>query len=207
MLALGLVAGPAATARAAGAETMGNPLISQPLNDGAASSLFVMTNAGFTAPGVLTTWGFFDNTAPTTFVITPVLFQLVGGNFKVTGIGTTRTNTGQGAQNFAFGLASGTAATDLGYYFGWRDGVAVASPSNQGVPNYAKGGVGLVTWFGGADAVVGSAPTVVQTYNRTYSLQGTSVLSAAVAPEPGSVGLLLAGALSLAGIVARRRLA
>jgi hypothetical protein len=202
-LGISLLTGLGFASGTAQAETVGNSLVSRSVYDGAIGSLFVMTNSGFTTPGTLSTWGFYDGSQPTNFQITPVIFQFIGGSYTVTGVGTTQTNTQAGAQSFAFGLTAGSSVVGSGYFFGWRDGNASGTVTNAGVPMYDGGGVGTVRWFGAADATVGSTPTPNTDFNRTYSLQGVS--SAASAPEPGTVVLAVLGAMPLIGSVRARR--
>lgn len=126
----------------------------------------------------------------------------MGANYTVTGVGTTRTIAGTGAQTFSFGLTSGAAAVGIGYFFGWRDGDNVSTTGNLGVPEYDNSVAGSIRWFGDNVApVVGSTPTSQDDFNRVYSLQANAVTSAA-APEPSALALL---SLPLAGTVIRKR--
>jgi hypothetical protein len=185
------------------AQTAGYPLVARSLYDGAVGSLFVVTSNGFTTAGSVTSWGFFDNGQPTSFQITPVILQLSGGAYSVTGVGTTRTNTASSlAQTFAFGLTAGSATVGPNFFIGWRDGNSSGTVQNAGVPAYDDGTPGSVRWFGSVNPIIGATPTSQGDFSRTYSIQ-TSV--AASAPEPGSIALLATIALPLTRAVRRRK--
>ena len=103
-------------------ETIGAPLVARALTDTAAGSIFAL-NGGFTQPGTLITWGFYnDNPSQIGKVLTPLILELVGTEYIIRGIGTPQTNDASGAQSFCFGLVSGSDQVDQNFLFGWKDG-------------------------------------------------------------------------------------
>src|SRR5690349_20552158 len=73
-------------------ETIGAPLVQRALTDTAAGSIFAL-NSGFTQPGTLITWSFYnDNPNQIGKVITPLILELVGTEYFIRGIGTPQTN-------------------------------------------------------------------------------------------------------------------
>lgn len=74
--------------------------------------------------GRLQTWSFFNDngTAQRGRKITPLLFKKESDGFRLIGIGTTRTNSGNGLQTFDFAVIAGRDNVGAGHYFGWHTG-------------------------------------------------------------------------------------
>ncbi len=102
-----------------------------------------------------------------------MIVQANGTGYQVTGVGTTRTSDGSGAQSFDFSLVSGSDQFDLGSALAWKDGSN--GTNNMGVPEFTNAGPGLVGWFG--DGITNFAPgdslDVAGNFARTYSYRGT----------------------------------
>jgi hypothetical protein len=103
-------------------ETVGAPVVARAVTDTAAGSIFAL-NSGFTQPGTLITWSFYnDNLNQYGKVLTPLILELVGNEYIIRGIGTPQTNDASGEQSFCFGLVSGSDKVDQNFLFGWKDG-------------------------------------------------------------------------------------
>ena len=135
-------------------ETIGAPLVNRALTDTAAGSIFAL-NSGFTKPGTLTTWAFYnDNPDQIGLVVTPLILELVGTDYIIRGVGTPQANDASGAQSFSFGLMSGSDKVDQNFLFGWKDGTDDNS-SQRGVIQFDFVNVpaaGEQQWFGGGHA-------------------------------------------------------
>jgi hypothetical protein len=158
-------------------ETNGYPLINRSTLDGASGSAFVLPNMPFTKEGSVLSWRFFsDDSSAVGRLITPLIFKKVGDNYKIMGIGQTRTNAGTGLQSFDFGLVSGSAAVeDSDYYFGYKDGDN--STDNTGVIEHDQNTSDIIIWFGGDKAgqiLVGEELQTDLTLGRTYSIEVTT---------------------------------
>ncbi len=149
-------------------ETVGEAAIARPITDTASGSIFVLATAGFSQGGDVTEWLVYSTT---TFPITPILMRLEGnGSYTITGIGTTRSSSGGGAQTNAFALVSGSARVGPGYFFGWKDGSN--GGNSTGVPAWADGSAAGVRWFQQHTAfAVNESLGAGQFFNRAYSLQ------------------------------------
>ena len=87
--------------------------------------------------------------------ITPLLFSQSGGNYTVSGVGTTQTIASAGAQTYSFGLTDGSSMVGASTYFGYRDGTIAAG--NQGTIAFNAAGSGaLIRYFGSAGS--GTSP-------------------------------------------------
>jgi hypothetical protein len=127
-------------------------------------------------------------------VVDPVTFQ-------ITGIGTTRTNSGAGLQAFGLDLTSGSDAVGPQYTFGWFDGTASPLSSDFGNIQFDESGTPPGYLWMGPDQI----PVLGNSYSnagsslpdRTYSVQFTEVPASSAVPEPSSLTLLAGGALAL----------
>lgn len=210
-IALAIFAAFAAPNAAVAAETIGAPVIDRPINDTALGSIFAL-NSGFTQPGVLTSFSYFNNDLPMAgLAITPLLFSVSGGNYTITGVGAPGVNNGMGAQTFAFVLTSGSAAVGPGTLFGWKDGTVTdqqvgiidlsfnAAPV-AGTQQYfgagTAGGASGYIGFPVAGTNLGAGRTLDASFGqaRDYSIQATAV------PEPATMTLACLGGLFLVGM-------
>ena len=85
----------------------------------------------------LQTWSFFNDNgaAQKGLAITPLVFKKEGDNYKLTGVGTTRTNAGTGLQTFPFEPVEGTADVGEDSFFGWHTGDG-RGRTNRGVVEF-----------------------------------------------------------------------
>ncbi|HUT60621.1 MAG TPA: hypothetical protein VNA25_22475, partial [Phycisphaerae bacterium] len=98
--------------------------------DSAGGLVWVIAELGgydqeFAAPGFqLKTWSFFNDNGDGQKgrVVTPLIFKKEGEGYKLTGVGTTRTNAGSGVQTFPFEPVEGTDEVGDDYFFGWHTG-------------------------------------------------------------------------------------
>jgi len=129
----------------------------------------------------LETWSFFNDNgeAQRGRVITPVIFKKEGDRYQLTGIGTTRTNTGEGLQTFPFEAVEGTDVVGEGYFFGWHTG-DLTGRQNAGVVEFDNGPrdrMTILTLDGGLEGqkiAVGATYREQSSYPRTYSIQAVS---------------------------------
>ncbi|MDX1935412.1 MAG: PEP-CTERM sorting domain-containing protein [Capsulimonadales bacterium] len=193
-----------ATAPTFAQETIGAALISRPVLDSSVP-LVIALHDGFTQPGTLTTWAFFNDISVGGSVI-PLLLTKSGADFIVSGVGTQRSNSGAGLQSFAFGLTSGSASVTSGTLFGWWQDIGVVpldfvAPSSSGNNTTVTVGTDPLNLFAGAN--LGSGVQVLNGGNtRDYSIQATAIFSSSAAPEPGTIVLL---GIGLVGAIAARR--
>ena len=197
---------------AVAAETIGAPVIDRPINDGALGSIFVL-NSGFTQPGVLASFSYYNNDATKIGdAVTPLLFSVSGGNYTITGVGAAGVNAATGAQSFAFALTSGSSAVGPGILFGWKDGTVTDTQPGVVDLDFANpAAAGTQQYFGAGLAGVGSGYMGVMTAgtnlgagrvlggsfgqaDRDYSIQATAV------PEPATMTLACLGGLFLVGM-------
>jgi hypothetical protein len=173
-----------AGATAASTVTYGDSLIDRPVDDGAAGSIFVQPQPLF--PGTLDSWGFYDNDVPAGKNVTPLILERTGaGTFAIRGIGTTRTSTAAGAQNFSFGLVSGSNSTGANFYMGWKDGGN--GSDNAGSIDFEDATLRNVQWLGAGHTnfLVGDTKVVNFSLDRTYSLSfDLTVTGSAVGDAP-----------------------
>ena len=112
-------------------------------------------------------------------VITPVIFQKQGDRYQLTGIGTTRTNTGTGLQTFPFEAVQGSDAVGEGYYFGWHTGDPSGS-QNPGLVEFEDSPRHLMTiltldgQLSGQKLVLEGTYREQSSYPRAYSIQAVS---------------------------------
>lgn len=160
-------------------ETVGNAIVARGFTDSANGSVF-LHDEPFSASGTLQSWSFFhQETFPQ---ITPVLFEAVGGQYRITGIGATRPVTGSGDSTYAFELVAGSASVGPNSFFGWKDGGN--GTNNTGAPEWTDGGV-AVDWLGGGHTnfAVNGVFNVALGLNRTYSVSASTVDGASVGVE------------------------
>lgn len=183
-------------------ETVGNPLVNGADGiDTAAGAIFVELD-GFSQPGTLSSFGFFNNESGTAGrQLTPLVLEQVGSDFFVRGVGAAVTNAASGAQTFPFALTEGSAAVGPNFFFGYKNGTD-ADPNQQGVIEFSfTPGATSERFFGtnfannlnpgtnlGAGTFLG--PNIGQ-QERTYSLQATAI------PEPAALGVAAVGLLAL----------
>ena len=124
----------------------------------------------------LKSWGFFGDDADCRGrKITPLVFKKEGDGFKLTGIGTTRTNAANGPQVHDFGTVAGSDAVGKGYCFGWYTGDP-AGGINAGVEEYDDNTADAATVLtldgqtGGQKAILGKVYAVKFHLPRTYSI-------------------------------------
>jgi hypothetical protein len=155
--------------------------------------------------------------------ITPLIFTLSGGNYLVSGVGTTETIASTGAQTYSFGLTDGSSLVGVATYFGYRDGTVSTGtgtgPANDTIAFSSPGSGALIQYFGsagygtspniyvgesfnpaGGTTVAGGPepgglPYTSQTLPRIYSLDATA--ATATVPEPGAISLVLGGVFLL----------
>lgn len=127
------------------------------------------------------TWSFFNDNgaAQQGRVITPLILEKEGDRYKLTGIGTTRTNTGEGQQTFPFEVVEGSDAVGAGYYFGWHTG-DLAGRQNAGLVEFEDGPRERMTILtldgalGGQKLKLDGLYREQSSYPRTYSIQAVS---------------------------------
>ena len=192
--------------QARAAETVGNPLVNRANVDTATGAIFVELQP-FTQPGVLSTFGFYADDAGTTGrQLTPLLFEQVGSDFIIRGVGQAVTNAGSGAQTFPFVLSEGSAAVGPNFFFGYKDGTD-ADPNQAGLIEFDfVPGAPSARFFGtnfannldpGVNLGQGTflGPNINQ-QERVYSFQATAI------PEPAAAALSL---LLVVSSIGRRR--
>ena len=162
-------------------------LKSRATTDSAAGLIWVAAELGgyeqeFAAPGFqLKTWSFFnDNGAgQKDYVITPLLFKKEGERYKLTGVGTTRTNAGTGLQTFPFESVEGTDEVGDDYFFGWHTGDGKGK-QNAGVVEFEDAPdcrMVILTGDGameGQKLKVGAGYRLQSQYPRRYSIMATA---------------------------------
>jgi hypothetical protein len=129
----------------------------------------------------LESWSFFNDNgqAQEGRVITPLVFKKEGGQYQLTGIGTTRTNTGEGVQTHPFEVVEGSDEVGAGYYFGWHTGDAAGS-HNPGVVEFddePRDRMTILTLDGGLSnqkLALGTGYRVQSEFPRAYSIQAVS---------------------------------
>ncbi|MEQ1638887.1 MAG: hypothetical protein ABL903_19685 [Methylococcales bacterium] len=120
------------TPYAAYGSTIGAPLVNRALTDTAGGTIYAL-NTGFNQSGILSNWAFYnDNPTQIGYEITPLLLDVVGGDYVIIGVGTSRTNSATGVQTFNFGLTAGTDTVSPNLLFGWKDGTDT-DPAQTGV--------------------------------------------------------------------------
>ncbi len=153
-----------------------NRVINRPLVDTAVGSIFVLGNPLPLSSGPMETWQFYqDNPGTANRRITPLLLQPIvtgaGPQWRVVGIGTTRTVRSVGLQRFAFGPVAGVSS-GAGLYFGWKDG-SPTGLDNAGVPEWNSNSTDSVIWLGGGKTNFSVNSTFAESgrFNRTYSIE------------------------------------
>jgi hypothetical protein len=108
-------------------------------------------------------------------VVTPLIFKKTGDTYQLTGIGTTRTNAGTGAQTFPFEPVAGTAEVGEDHYFGFFTGDRDGKP-NAGVIEYDEAPDARMTILIGDSPKlqVGAAYRLQAEYPRRYSVQAVA---------------------------------
>jgi hypothetical protein len=169
------------------ADTIGNPIVERTYIDTCDGCSFALSTP-FTTAGELSTWSFYADT--TGLSLTPLLYELTGGNFIISGIGTTVNVTSLGAQTYDFGLLQGTDFVDANTYFGYRDGTTTAgNPGTISIDNSNSGA--LMWYFHSVDPVVGANASAYEggLLDRNYSLEADTT----AAPEPSAWLMMLCG--------------
>jgi dienelactone hydrolase len=129
----------------------------------------------------LATWSFFNDNgqAQRGASITPLVFKKEGAAYKLTGVGKTRANTGEGFQSHPFEATQGTDEVSAGCFFGFYTGDPAGKP-NAGVVEFDDGPKDRMTILTLDGAMEGQALAVGKLYGpqssypRTYSLQAIS---------------------------------
>ena len=188
------------------AGTIGQDLIDHSLQDTAAGSIFAYNSESFPASEMVTSWSVYSDVGG---VVTPLIFEMVGGEYIIRGVGTSRTSDASGIQTFDFDVTAGSAMVQPGYLLGWKDGTD-ADATQTGVIDLEIGApsTGDYQWFVGGHSGdltdgsnLGVGVNLIGTYGqvRDYSVQFTTI------PEPSACVLLGLGMLSLLGYTRRRR--
>ncbi|MCC7014579.1 MAG: hypothetical protein IT454_18605 [Planctomycetes bacterium] len=103
-----------ATPAAAAPNDVGSPVIDRPLNDSSVGLvlLYLGPTQPLSGPGFVQNWSFFDNEG-LAGKVTPIVFEQTGTTqWTVVAIGTSRTNTGAGAQTHPFATIAGITSFD-----------------------------------------------------------------------------------------------
>jgi len=182
-------------------ETVGNPIVNRSEIDSAAGAIFVELH-GFAEAGEVSSFAFYNDDPGTAGrQLTPLLFEQVGNEFVIRGVGASVENAATGIQNFAFQLAEGSNLVEPGWFFGYKNGTD-ADPTTVGIIEFDYvSGAPSERFFGtgfsgnldpGVNLGEGTflGPNIGQ-IERVYSVSATSV------PEPASGCVLAIGALSL----------
>ena len=186
------------------ADTIGNPVIERNYIDTCNGCSFALSTP-FTTTGVLSTWSFYADA--TGLSLTPILYELTGGNFIISGIGATVNVASLGAQTYSFGPFQGTDLVDANSYFGFHDGTTTSG--NTGTISISDANSGALMWYFGSgssnpspDPVLGAnAPGYLGgLLSRNYSIQATATAT----PEP-STWLMMLGGLAGCGLRIRRK--
>ncbi|MEX2186527.1 MAG: PEP-CTERM sorting domain-containing protein [Pirellulales bacterium] len=153
-------------------EIVGNAIVPRGLTDSASGSIFTHDES-FAATGTLQSWSFYHQDVG--LQITPVIYELTGGQYTITGIGASRPVSGIGTHDFAFDLVAGSANVGPNSFFGWKDGGM--GLNNAGTVEWTNGG-GVVDWLGPGHttfAVNDVLSIAAGALSRTYSIQANSV--------------------------------
>ena len=129
----------------------------------------------------LDTWSFFNDNGPAEQgrVVTPLIFKKEGDLYQLTGIGTTRTNTGAGLQTFPFEAVEGRDEVAAGHFFGWHTG-DLGGQQNAGVVEFSDEPRDLMTiltldgGLSGQKIALGNTYREQSSYRRAYSIQAVS---------------------------------
>jgi hypothetical protein len=126
-------------------------------------------------------WSFFNDNgdAQQGRVITPLIFRKQDGKFVLVGVGTTRTNTGGGLQQFPFETVEGTNEVGDGCFFGWHTGDREGN-YNPGVAEFEDAPDALMQILTADGQMTGQRLGIGQTYRvqsqyrRHYSIMAVS---------------------------------
>lgn len=189
-------------------ETVGNPIVNRSDIDTAQGAIFVELR-GFAQAGEVTSFAFYNDDPGTAGrQLTPLLFEQVGSDFLIRGVGAAVANAGSGEQNFAFQLQEGSNLVGPGFFFGYKNGTD-DNASEVGIIEFDfVPGATSERFFGtgfannldpGVNLGQGTflGPNIGQ-QERVYSVSATAV------PEPASAALLAIGALSAVALSRRR---
>ena len=161
-------------------QTSGDALAPRAMNDNASGSIFVAPDGVFS--GRVEEWSFYDanNTTPDRQVTPLIVEQTSPTQYRIAGIGTTRTTKEIGEQHYKFDLVTGSDQLGPGRFFAWKDGANGAN--NQGVIDYNDNGGDAIRWLGGGHTsfAVGDAKSVALSLGRSYSLQFTDITDATI---------------------------
>ncbi|MCL4203936.1 MAG: dienelactone hydrolase family protein [Pirellulaceae bacterium] len=127
------------------------------------------------------TWSFFNDNRDSQQgrSITPLIFRKLDAGFELTGIGTARSNSGNGLQNFDFEPVAGSDTVGDGYFFGWYDGDAAGAP-NAGVVEFDNAPDARMTiltgdgQMGGQRVQLGRTYRIQSEFRRQYSIMAVS---------------------------------
>src|SRR5207249_3484961 len=143
--------------------------------------------------GTVTSWSVVADSASVGGQLTPLLFDFTGA---IVGIGTTRTITAAGRNDFDFGLAAGNNVVGFGgnlaTYFGWRDGTPQAT-SAAGVLPFTTSPQFVWTYTTSSPLTVGQPFNFQQQVQRTYSVEFHVSNNTNVGNSLGDRGVVHAG--------------
>lgn len=189
-------------------ETVGNEIVNRSEIDAAAGAIFVELD-GFTQAGEVSSFAFYNDDPGTAGrQLTPLLFEQIGNEFLIRGVGASVANAGTGEQNFAFQLMEGSNLVEPGWFFGYKNGTD-EDATTVGIAefDYVSGATSEryfgVGFSGNLDPGVNLGGGIflgpnINQIERVYSVSATSV------PEPASIGVLATGAFGILTIRRRR---
>jgi hypothetical protein len=193
-----------------GAQTYGHSIVARNIIDVFQQYTTFALGAPFlpTGPGTLSTFSVFGGpTSPpgggnnVGRSLTPLLARNIGGVWRVTGTGASRT-VQAGVNSWDFALTSGSAAVDADVRFGWWSGGSGAVHYSEGGPLMAFSSNGQFPTLPGVGTQV---PLGGLGFARTYSISFTVGPNTTVVPEPSTYLLMATGLAGLAVVRGRRR--
>ena len=174
-------------------EKMGHPLINRSIHDTGSGGIFLFESSFTLENSTLINFSFYDDDFPGR-QITPLIFESSSSDWKIVGVGTTRTTDGSGPQTYDFGLVSGSSATGPGKHFGWKHGDLTSR--ENGTPEFNSGAPGRFVWLGDPVAPIELnqelSPNV--TLDRTYSIEAVASVQGSSPSAPSNVTGLAADA-------------
>lgn len=155
------------------AETIGSDLVDRRSVDFSRGSVVVLESKPFTAAGRVAQWSFYSER---TNAVTPLVFEQSGEEYKIVGIGRTRTSDGSGVQTFDFELQSGSDSVEAsGFFFGIKDGDN--SVDSSGVVEWDQNADESIRRYNGplsGSIVADQQLTNGRSFTREFSLQATT---------------------------------